>query len=150
MQLDDAVLDFVSGPVLLMACAADPQRRPAIGRAMGVASAGDGIDVMVSEWQWPQVVANIRSSGRLALTAARARDYVTYQLKGTAALRAARPDDLERAQRYWADLAATLAQDHVPAYVMGRWSPDREMVVAHLGVAEVYVQTPGPLAGTLL
>lgn len=151
MKLDDELLEFVSGPVLLVVGAADAARRPAIGRGMGVrVGDGDQIDVMLSRWQWPDVVRNIGASGRLALTAARASDYVTYQLKGAASLREAGADDLECARRYWLAITEVLGQSNVPAYVPGQWTPDRDMVAARLSVAEVYIQTPGPNAGTAL
>ena len=151
ITLDSELLDFVRSPVLLMVCAADSERRPAIGRAMGVRvdSAG-GLDVLLSRWQWPEVVRNIGLSGRLALTASRASDYVTYQLKGAARVREAERADIEAARAYWRAVAEALARDHVPPHIAGQWSPDREMVAARLNVAEVYVQTPGPLAGTSL
>jgi hypothetical protein len=151
MKQHDELLEFVSGPVLLMVCAADAARRPAIGRAMGVrVRAIDRIDVMLSRWQWPDVVRNIGLSGRLALTASRASDYVTYQLKGSASVHEADADELECARRYWSAISEELGRNNVPPHIYGQWTPDREMVTARLRVAEMYVQTPGPKAGTAL
>jgi hypothetical protein len=151
VKLQSGLDQFLTGPVLLMVSAADDRHRPAIGRGMGaVVKAPDCIEIMLSRWQWPEVVRNIASSGRLAVTASRARDYVTYQLKGPASVREAEGEHLECARHYWAAIAQELGQDNVPAYIVGQWSPDRDLVAARLTVAEVYVQTPGPLAGTSL
>ena len=151
MNLDEATLDFISGPVLLMACATDGDRRPAIGRAMGViVQAPDTLDLIVSRWQWPQLVANAASSARLALTASRASDYVTYQVKGSALVRDAGAAELDAARHYHAAISEELGRGNVPAWISGQWAADREMVTLILSVAEAYVQTPGPRAGTSL
>jgi hypothetical protein len=103
MKLQGELADFLSSPVLLIVSAADEQGRPAIGRAMGVDVKGpDEIEMMLSRWQWPDVVRNIVSSDRLALTASRAGDYVTYQLKGRATVRETDDEVIERARLYWA------------------------------------------------
>jgi hypothetical protein len=150
VELDDGLREFVTGPVLLMVSAADAARRPAIGRAMGARSGKPGeIDVMVSRWQWPDVVRNIELTGRLALTASRASDYETYQLKGRAAVREAGAEELECARRYHQAIGEALSRGGVPAYLAAQWSADRGLVFARLRVDEVYVQTPGPRAGTI-
>nr|WP_166181247.1 hypothetical protein [Altererythrobacter segetis] len=151
MNLEPDLAEFLTGPVLLIVSAADDRCRPAIGRGVGASIVGvDAIEVILSRWQWPDVVRNIVSSGRLALTASRARDYVTYQLKGPAKIRDATPEDIECAQHYWAAITDELGRQNVPAYIVSQWSPDRDIVAAQLSVAEIYVQTPGPLAGTSL
>jgi hypothetical protein len=149
MKLQGELADFLSSPVLLIVSAADEQGRPAIGRAMGVDVKGpDEIEMMLSRWQWPDVVRNIVSSDRLALTASRAGDYVTYQLKGRATVRETDDEVIERARLYWAAITEELGKQQVPAYLVAQWTPDRDMVAVRLKVAELYVQTPGPLAGT--
>ena len=151
MDLDEATLEFLAGPVLLMACAADGDRRPAIGRGMGViVRAPDALDLIVSRWQWPRLVANVESSERLALTASRASDYATYQVKGSASVREADAGELGAARRYQAAIRAELGRGNVPAWISGQWVADREMATVRLRVAEAYLQTPGPRAGTSL
>lgn len=151
MKLDSELAEFLSGPVLLVLCAADAARRPSIARGMGAIVCGPNeVDVTISRWQWPDAVRNIAVSGRLALTASRASDYVTYQLKGSATVREADGEEIERARRYWASAAEALGRENVPPYITGQWAPDRDMVTASLRVAELYVQTPGPQAGTAL
>lgn len=151
MKLQGELAEFLVGPVLLVVSAADGDRRPAIGRAIGARICGPtDIEVILSRWQWPEAFRNIASSGRLALTASRARDYETYQLKGAASVREAEAEDIECARRYWTALNDELGRENVPAYIVAQWTADREMVAARMTVAEVYVQTPGPLAGTSL
>lgn len=151
MELEAETLAFLSSPVLLMLSAADADRRPAIGRGIGLeVIAPDDVAIFISRWQWPQVVRNIASSGRLAVTASRANDYLTYQVKGAATIGEATSDDVDRARRYWDAINETLARDHVPPHIVAQWSADRDMMVARLRIAEAYVQTPGPHAGTSL
>lgn len=151
MELEAETLEFLSSPVLLMVSAADVERRPAIGRGIGLTTlAPDKVAIFISRWQWPQVVRNIAQSGRLALTASRATDYLSYQVKGTATIGEATPDEIERARHYWDAINETLARDHVPPHIVAQWSADRDMMTATLHIAEAYVQTPGPHAGTSL
>lgn len=151
MELDEATRDFLTGPVLIMVAAADAARRSSIGRGMGViVRSADTLNVLVSRWQWPRVVEHAEGSGRLALTASRASDYLTYQVKGAARVRAAGPEELAASRAYLDTLGEELARLHVPPWISGQWSADREMVAIALHIAEAYVQTPGPMAGTSL
>jgi hypothetical protein len=151
MDLDGEVLDFLGGPVLLIVCAADRERRPAIGRGMGlIVDGADELKLMLSRWQWPDLVRNIESSGRLALTACRASDYVSYQFKGTAHVREAEAIELECARAYWEAIDRSLQQEMVSPSVSAQWTTDREMVTARLRIVESYIQTPGPRAGASL
>jgi hypothetical protein len=151
MELDDATLDFFAGPVLLMVASVDQNRRPAIGRAMGlIVRSADTLDILVSRWQWPRVLDNVAASRRLAVTASRASDYLTYQLKGAASLRESGIEEKNASRRYHDAVRAELGQLNVPVWISGQWSADRDMMAVELRIAEAYVQTPGPLAGTSL
>jgi hypothetical protein len=151
MKLDGEILDFLASPVLLIVCAADRERRPAIGRGIGLLVEGpDELDLVLSRWQWPDLVRNIETSGRLALTACRASDYVCFQFKGTARVREAGATELECASAYWSAIDRSLRQEKVPPSIAAQWTPDRELVAARLRIIESYIQTPGPLAGASL
>ena len=149
MRIEDEVARFVVSPVMIIIGTRDAANRPNIGRGMGACVAdGEIVEVVVSSWQWPETVANLRDNGRLAVTFARPSPNVSYQLKGRATLRNADPSDLDRAQVYASDIRAVLEGLGLSQELLLPWFSDREAVVAQLKVEEVYVQTPGPKAGT--
>src|SRR3569833_1882793 len=86
MQIDSELAAFLSSPVMIILGTCDAHGNPEIGRGIGarVDSSGAAVDVVVSSWQWPGTVANVRNSERAAITFARPSDYVTYQVKGRA------------------------------------------------------------------
>lgn len=152
MRIGDDLARFLEGPVMIILGTADAAGRPEIGRAIGirVVAAQGRIELVVSGWQWPGTVANLRATERLAATFSRPADYVTYQLKGRAALREADEDDLRLADGY-----RTRTQDALDALglspgIADHWLAAREAVVLRLAVEQAFVQTPGPAAGSAL
>ena len=57
--------------------------------------------------------------------------------------------DLDRADRFMTAATDELESLGVPRHLIAPWLTAREARVARLKVSEVYVQTPGPLAGML-
>lgn len=147
-MIDDALRSFMHGQVTQTAAAVDAGHRAAVARCAGVlvAPAGDRMQVMLSEWQWPQLVANLRLNGRMALTFMSPVSYVSYQVKGRATVEAPGPEERAASERYLAGMAALLPQLRLPSGGI-RLVSSRELVVAALRVEEIYVQTPGPGAG---
>lgn len=140
---------FVASPVMIIIGTCDIAKSPTIGRGVGARVAGgDCLEVLFSAWQWPQTTANLRENGRMAVTFARASDYVSYQLKGRAELLDAGAEDHDRSQRYAANMIAVLEGLGLDRKIVVPWLGDRELLVARMTVEEVYVQTPGPKAGT--
>ena len=130
----------------------DEHGRPSAGRGIGfqVLEDRETVDVVFSAWQWPRLEASIRQTGRLAVTFVHPSDYVTFQVKGSAAIRATGDDDLARADRFMADARGELEALGVPPAIIAPWLTAREARVVRLGVSEIYVQTPGPQAGMLV
>ena len=148
--MDDSLALFLKRPVMIIIGSVDREKRPEVGRAVGVAAdpAANRLDLLVSEWQWPATVANIRATGRAAATLSRPSDYETFQIKGRAALREATEADRAVARSYCRDTLAALMEIGLDAALAEHWLIERDLVTVSLCVEEVFVQTPGPRAGT--
>lgn len=149
MRLTDEIKHFIASPVMIIIGTRDAANRPSIGRAVGARVASeDSVEVILSSRLWAQTISNLDANGQAAVTFARPSDYVSYQLKGVARLRAAEDADLALSQRYRASIVAVLDGLGLPGEFVQPWLVEEEPVVASLRVSEVYVQTPGPMAGT--
>ncbi|MBB3316784.1 hypothetical protein FHT77_002665 [Rhizobium sp. BK181] len=151
MRFDDRLLDFFNRPLMCIIAAADETGRPSAGRGVGFHPLEDRetVDVIFSAWQWPRLEACIRQTGRLAVTFVSPSDYVSFQLKGTAQMREMETPDLDRADRFIMAATDELESLGVPRRLIAPWLTAREARVARLMISEIYIQTPGPLAGML-
>jgi hypothetical protein len=149
MMLDDTIAAFLRKPLMCILASSDSMARPAVGRGIGVTVSDDRktLSVILSAWHYAALATAIEQSGRLAATFVSPCDYVTYQFKGTATLREAKPEDNVRAAIFIADATAALSELGVPSGIIPQWMTPRDALVAQLAVAECYVQTPGPRAG---
>lgn len=151
MQLTDEIKHFIASPVMIIVGSRDAANRPSIGRAVGArAPREDCAEVVLSAWQWPETAANLIANGQAAITFARPSDYVSYQIKGNVTLRAAGPEDLELSAFYRAAVLEMFSKLGLAAELVRPWLVDRDPVVASLKVRELYIQTPGPKAGTAI
>ena len=151
VEIDAETMAFLTQPVMLIIASADTDRRPSIARAIGLVPRGsDVLDLIFSRWQWPTIAHDVEATGRLAVTASRPSDYVTYQFKGRAELRDAGAEEVAIVRDYCAAVIETLKGQGVPDWMVARWTIDRDLAVARLNIDEAYVQTPGPRAGTSL
>ena len=151
MRLDDKLLDFFKRPLMCIVAVADEARRPSAGRGVGfhVGEDRETIDVIFSAWQWPRLEPAIRQTGRVAATFVSPSDYVSFQLKGSAVMRDTDARDEAAAQHFMARATGELEGLGVPRDIIAPWLTAREARVARLAVSEIYIQTPGPLAGIL-
>lgn len=151
MRLDDDLLTFLQRPLMCIIAAVDGGGRPSAGRGIGfhVLDDREGIDVIFSGWQWPGIERSVRDTGKLAATFVSPSDYMTFQIKGPAAMRGTKAHDFERASRFIKSATEELAELGVPETVIAPWLTSREARVVRLGASEIYVQTPGPDAGML-
>jgi len=152
MVIDAELASFLESAVMIIVGTCDDALRPQIGRAAGAAvdRAAGGVDLIVSNWQWPETIANVRRNGRLAVTFARPSDYVSYQVKGRAAVIPASSAHRACAARYVEAMTATLVGNGVQAWIIAPWLVDREPAVLRLAPETVFVQTPGGKAGQRL
>ncbi|GAU86074.1 pyridoxamine 5'-phosphate oxidase [Bosea sp. BIWAKO-01] len=151
MRLDDKLLDFFNRPLMCIIAVADETGRPSAGRGVGfhVLEDREAIEVIFSAWQWPRLEPSIRQTGRIATTFVSPCDYVSFQLKGAAVMRGTEGHDLDRAERFVAAATNELESLGVPRRIIAPWLTAREARVARLDISEIYIQTPGPLAGML-
>ncbi|NIX77304.1 hypothetical protein HB375_11860 [Microvirga sp. c23x22] len=143
---------FMTSPVMIILGTRDDALVPEIARAVGaiVRPEQGCVDLIASEWQWPKTVANIRANGRLSVTFARPSDYVSYQVKGHAAVTPASAEHVALAAQYMDRMAAALADLGLEKRITAPWLVDRDPVTLRLAVQEVFVQTPGAKAGQLI
>ena len=150
--IDAELAAFLESPVMIiLGTGADGV--PEIGRGLGamVEEGGEALHVMVSAWQWPETVANARAQGRIAATFARPSDYVSYQVKGLVDLVAPpTPAQHACALRYAARIAEALAELGQLPERTAPWRSDRDLFALRIRPEQVFVQTPGSRAGSLL
>lgn len=151
MRLDDKLLEFFKRPLMCIIAGADAAGRPSAGRGVGfdVLADRETVDVIFSAWQWPRLEADIRQTGRVAATFVSPSDYVSFQVKGAATMQDTGAPDLDRAERFMTAATNELESLGVPRSLIAPWLTAREARVARLDIREIYVQTPGPLAGML-
>lgn len=153
-MLDAELAAFIESPVMQIVGTADATRRPGIARGVGAWRTGDKdkdkdtVDLVLSAWQWPETIANIEATGRIAVTFSRPSDYVTYQIKGTATLRPADDGEIERSAGYMVAIVSALMRNGLLPEIIAPWLTARDAVVATIRISSVYVQTPGAQAGT--
>ncbi len=151
VRVDDKLLDFFKRPLMCIIAGADETGRPSAGRGVGFHLLDDRetLDIIFSAWQWPRLASSVLLTGKIAATFVSPSDYVSFQLKGFAAMRATEAHDLECADRFMKAATDELASLGVPQRLIGPWLTAREARVARLKISEIYIQTPGPLAGML-
>lgn len=151
VRLDDKLLAFLRRPLMCIIAGADAAGRPSAGRGVGLDVLDDRetIDVIFSAWQWPRLEADIRQTRRVAATFVSPSDYVSFQLKGIATLLDTGAHDLDRAERFMIAATNELESLGVPRQIIAAWLTARDARVARIAVSEIYIQTPGPLAGML-
>jgi Pyridoxamine 5'-phosphate oxidase len=150
--IDAALAAFLESPVMIIVGSCDDGLMPQIARAAGaIVDRGKGsIDLIVSGWQWPQTIADVSRNGRLAVTFARPADYVSYQVKGRAAVIPASAAHRQCAQHYIEAMTQTFVGLGLDRAVAAPWLVDLEPQVLRLGVETIFVQTPGEKAGHVL
>lgn len=149
MKMDAELAAFLCSPVMIIIGTRSEDNQPEIGRAVGAMVEGDAgiVELVVSAWQWPGTIANLREGGPVAVTFARPSDYVSYQVKGRARIRPAGARDLECADRYMTAIVEVLSGLGLERRLAAPWVSAADAVVLRLQADAVYVQTPGAKAG---
>ena len=152
MLIQQDLAAFMASPVMIILGTRNDALVPEIARAVGAAVRREEgcIDLMVSEWQWPKTVANVRANGQLAVTFARPSDYVSYQVKGHATVVPTTAEHTTLARRYMESMESTLGELGLEQRILAPWLIDRDLVALRLSAQEIFVQTPGAKAGQLI
>ncbi|MCF4167047.1 hypothetical protein L2U69_15445 [Zavarzinia compransoris] len=152
-MVDTAIASFVEGAVMTILASRDGTFQPAIGRGVGTRCSTDRslFDTMVSRAQWPRLLANLGPGAPLAVTFVKPDDYRTYQVKGIVeALVPADAADRDVTHAYHGRIRPVLAALGVTAGQISFWLTDADLHRLRYRPTDVYVQTPGPRAGTRL
>ena len=149
MKMDTELASFLASPVMIIIGTRGDDNQPEIARAVGARIDGGAgrMRLVLSAWQWPRTVRNLKEDGRVAVTFARPSDYVSYQVKGSATVQPADAEDLLHAERYMQEIVEILAGLGLDRRLAAPWLTRREPITAAVEVQAVFVQTPGPTAG---
>ena len=151
-MISDDVLAFLRGGKSLVIGTRDKELLSECARGVGLRASGDRqhVSVFLAEPSSQRTLANLRDNGRIAIGLSHPPDHRSLQLKGrVTALVPATDEELSFVKGYVAELAAVLDVVGVPARIIHRvnYLP---CVKAEVRVEEIYLQTPGPDAGSAL
>ena len=151
--LDADHLDFIRGPVSIIAASAGAGGIPQLGRACGCRVDGEKVVILLAASQSGALLGDVRANGRVAVVFSRPTSHRTLQLKGgDAAIAALAAEDPALVTRYRGCMVTELAQlgydrDFVGA-LFGASLADLVAIVFTPTAA--FSQTPGPGAGAPL
>lgn len=151
-MISDDVLAFLRGGKSLVIGTRDEQLLSECARGVGLRAAEDRrhVSVFLAEASSRRTLANLRENGRIAIGLSHPPDHRSLQLKGrVTGLAPADDEDLLFVKNYVAELAEVLDVVGVPARITHRvnYLPCIKVEVL---VEEIYLQTPGPDAGSTL
>ena len=154
-MIPDRVIEMIQGPSYLQLGTRDERLRPAHTFAVGgmVHEDRQTVTVFVPSERAQRIVAHLESNGRVALGIGQA-SHEAYQLKGTYLSR--RPTDADDVARQEAYRKALLADALKAGYPEEMARPLTQGFAYAPGLAitfraeEVFLQTPGPEAGSRL
>lgn len=130
----------------------DAQLRPSVMRAVGarISTNGQRITVFLRRSQSRQLLADIATTGHIAVVFSDPPSHRTVQVKATAAVqRAVQPADEPALQSYLSAMQHAVAQvGYGPRYTAAMLNAPRDDLVAVEFLPEAaFDQTPGPHAG---
>ncbi len=150
-MFDPATITFLESGCALIVGSVNADGEPMATRGWGltVLSRDPTVIRVLLDSDEEQTLDNLRTTGRVAVTATSVLNSSSLQLKGR--LRSIEPAldaDDERASQYCDDFFRDIVEiDRTPMEIVERLRPAR-YVVCIIDVEDVYNQTPGPGAGT--
>lgn len=153
--LDEDGAAFVQGGVSIVAASRDAALVPSIGRAVGCRVAADRrrVTVFVAASQAPQLVADLRACGRIAVVFSRPSTHRTLQLKGDdAVVRPLVRGETAIPERYVGGFAEDIGKlGHTEAQARTLVAAvDGDLLAIDFTPSAAFEQTPGPNAGAPL
>jgi hypothetical protein len=152
--LPDRVVEVLRGPAVMVAGSRDAGLRPAHVCVVGAVVDDDRrtVTFFVPESRSARLLSDLQDNGRVAFSFGLA-SHEAYQLKGTyLSSRPTTAEDVARQDAYRMKLLAAMrkvyAEEMARAYALGvAYQPG---VAITFRVEEIFLQTPGPGAGTRL
>jgi hypothetical protein len=153
--LSDEHAAFIGGAVSIVAASRDAHNVPSLGRATGCMAAPDrrSVSVFIAQAQAPQLIADIRASGQVAVVYTKPSTNRSLQLKGTdARLRALAPDESARVQSYIEAFGVEVTPlGHTSEQARTLFGcVEGDLVAVEFTPTAAFVQTPGPGAGAAI
>ena len=145
--------DFIASPVMMVVSTRDDRFRATVGRGSGALydDATGIIDLFVSRAQWPDCLAGAAPGGKIAATFVRPTDYVCYQIKGVIEdVTAATAAEQARGQLYVERMLSAMAAIEVRRVHLSHSLCAKDLMRIGFHPADVFLQSPGPNAGTRL
>jgi hypothetical protein len=130
----------------------DAAGNPAAAYGMGALVLGDGAELrVILGAEERQVIENLQETGAVAVGATDVPTLRSVQIKGRAQLvEPVTPEDRIRINRYIAEYFDTINRtDGTPVELLHRLVP-RDFVAFVMTIEEIFDQTPGPQAGSVL
>ena len=151
-MIPDRVLEILSGPAIMFAGTRDAELRTAHTGAVGAVVHDDRrtVTFFVAESRAASLLKNLEDNGRVAFDFGWV-SHEAYQLKGTyVSSRPTNHEDHVRQEAYRMDLLAAYRQAYPDeiARPLALGLAYRPGVAVTFRVDEIYLQTPGPGAGT--
>lgn len=146
---------FIARGVSTLVASRDAQLRPSVMRAMGSTVSPDGrcVTVYLSRFQARQLLSDLASCARIAVTFSQPASHRTLQLKARALrLRETTPQDEAVIEHYRAGMYRAVGEVGLgPSFVDAMLATDLDALVAvEFAPDEAFDQTPGPRAGHAL
>lgn len=147
-MIDDDLRAHLAAGVSLIAGTVSPSGRPHASRCYGVLPLADDRFLAFLDATDEVAVANVRATGRLAVTTGDQRTFRSVQCKGRVeAVADATPDEtaaaLAHMARFW---DRVMLEDNLSRSALDRGTPTA-YVTCTVRVYALFDQTPGPLAG---
>jgi hypothetical protein len=143
---------FLESGISILVGTRDARLVPECTRGVGarVEAGGAELTVFVPDAISGPTLANLRDNGRIAVGFSRAQDHRTFQVKGrvveVAPAGERDRDDVDRYRCAWASLLGEVGMPPRITLRMAHWPAH----AVHLRVEAIFVQTPGPGAGSRL
>jgi hypothetical protein len=151
-MIPDRVVEVIHGPAFMHVGTRDAELRPAHAFVVGAVVNEDRrtVTFFVAESLSERILRDLRDNGRVAFTVGLV-SHEAYQLKGTyASARAADEREVALQEAHLAKMLAAARQAFPEEFATAliRAIPYRPSVAVTFQVEEVFLQTPGPGAGS--
>jgi len=151
--IPDRVAEHLTGPSFIQVATRNAELRPAHAHVLGAVVHDDRqtVTFFVAEKRAKRIVADLENNGRVALEAAQAT-HEAYQLKGQyVSSRPSSEEEYAVQEAYQKIILEGLMQffpEELAKPIAGVESQYRPSIAITFRVEEVFLQTPGPGAGT--